>query len=332
MTTEHAIHPYCDLFPDIAQNELQKLADDIEANGQHQPIYRWNNQIIDGKNRFRACQLAGVTPLFEAWHPTNPQDAEKTDAEIWRFARSMNLHRRQLTESQYSVIAAMKSNMKRGDNQHTNEDTPAGVSSQSEAAAEMGVSLRSVSRAAKVIEQGSQPLVEAVRNGDVSVSDAEKVVKLPKAEQNKAVKAVESGKSPTVAKAAGIDPEADRKAAIMGAQKTTMFDPVELEAKAKSLVVDTAKPLAEQISHQVKMLESFCRSLVKFFDDNLPSDPWLDEGQVEIARSQLKSCCGAIRVAKAHDKPCPKCGGKGCKTCRNCGYLPKMTYEMNGGV
>jgi hypothetical protein len=131
--------------------------------------------------------------------------------------------------------------------------------------------------------------------------------------------------------AAASDPEADRKAAIMGAQRTTMFDPVELEAKSKSLVVDTAKPLAEQIAHQVKMIESFCRSLVKFFDDNLPSDPWLDEGQVEIARSQLKSCCGAIRVAKAHDKPCPKCDGKGCKTCRKCGYMPKMTYEMNGG-
>jgi len=135
-----------------------------------------------------------------------------------------------------------------------------------------------------------------------------------------------------IKKAAAVsDPEADRKAAIMGAHATTMFDPVELEAKSASLVVDTAKPLAERIIKQVKMIESFCRALTKFFDDNLPSDPWLDEGQVEIARSQLKSCCGAIRVAKAHDKPCPKCDGKGCKTCRQCGYMPKMTYEMNGG-
>ena len=131
--------------------------------------------------------------------------------------------------------------------------------------------------------------------------------------------------------AAASDPEADRKAAIMGAQAPTMFDPVELEAKSASLVVDTAKPLDERIVQQSKMIESFCRALTKFFDDNLPSDPWLDDGQVEIARSQLKSCCGAIRVAKAHDKPCPKCDGKGCKACRKCGYMPKMTYEMNGG-
>lgn len=109
------------------------------------------------------------------------------------------------------------------------------------------------------------------------------------------------------------------------------FDPEELEAKAKSLIVDTTLPIEGKITQQAKMLEAFCRSIAKFFEDNLPKDPWLDVGQVEIARSQLKSCLSAIRVAKAYEKPCPKCSGKGCKHCRDAGYLPKMSYEMLGG-
>ena len=206
----------------------------------------------------------------------------------------------------------------------------------------------------KIFDTVSLPVTEshvrALKNADSDPKQQERILKkaakdAPKdangtpritASSIKAAAEVINGHSPTVAKSPGIDPEKARNDAIMAAQSAmptpvSQFDPVELEEKAKSLVVDTTKPLAERITQQNKILESFCRSLVKFFDDNLPSDPWLDEGQVEIARSQLKSCCGAIRVAKAHDKPCPKCDGKGCKSCRKCGYLPKNDYQMIGG-
>jgi DnaJ-class molecular chaperone len=56
-----------------------------------------------------------------------------------------------------------------------------------------------------------------------------------------------------------------------------------------------------------------------------------------MVSDHVKGLCGTIRQAKAHDKPCPKCDGAGantgkpCKTCRGCGFLPKVSYEMAGG-
>ncbi len=85
-----------------------------------------------------------------------------------------------------------------------------------------------------------------------------------------------------------------------------------------------------RIDEQNKVVEAFAKSLLKAFDSP-PSDPWLDESRLQIAKDQIKSACATIRLAKAYEKACPKCLGKGCKTCRNCGYLPKSSYEAAGG-
>lgn len=85
-----------------------------------------------------------------------------------------------------------------------------------------------------------------------------------------------------------------------------------------------------RIEAQNSAVESFAKSLLAAFASP-PSDPWLDESRLNIAKDQIKSACATIRLAKAHEKACPKCNGKGCKTCRNCGYLPKSSYEAAGG-
>ena len=88
--------------------------------------------------------------------------------------------------------------------------------------------------------------------------------------------------------------------------------------------------LHAKIAEQNRAIESFARSVMAAID-SAPADPWLDDSRLGIARDQIKSACSTIRLAKAHDKPCPKCNGAGCKTCRNCGYLPKTSYEAAGG-
>lgn len=336
---DHKIHPLCDLFPDIPEAELQELADDIGKHGQRQPIVRWKDRILDGKNRLAACKIAGVNPEFDEWFPTDPSDKAKSESEALDYVLSVNLRRRQLTESQRSLIAGRIATLQLGDNQHvTKEGAQNCAPSQEKVAKQLDVSRRMVQHAKKVLANGSAELVHAVDSGDVAVADAAKVVDLPKKEQTVAVKAVKDGKAATVAKAAGINPQAARNAAIMDSHKAngkpsggTGFDPAEFDPKVNPelppMEVDKAKPIDERIKEQQSIIERYARGIAKFVDDNRPTDDWLDDEIFNIIKQQLSGVLGTIRQRKAHGQPCRKCGGKGCKRCRYCGYMPRTEWE-----
>ena len=60
------VHPFAALFPMLNEQELQDLADDIKANGLLNKISRdKDGQILEGRNRLKACQIAGVQPQFK---------------------------------------------------------------------------------------------------------------------------------------------------------------------------------------------------------------------------------------------------------------------------
>lgn len=57
------VHPYADKFPMLPESELQELAESILQNGLRQPIVLTEDGLIlDGRNRAKACEIAGVTP------------------------------------------------------------------------------------------------------------------------------------------------------------------------------------------------------------------------------------------------------------------------------
>jgi len=62
-------HPFSKLFPPISDEDFGKLAADIKLNGLHQPIVRYQGQILDGNNRYRACELAGIKAEFRSRLP-----------------------------------------------------------------------------------------------------------------------------------------------------------------------------------------------------------------------------------------------------------------------
>lgn len=86
---EYTFHPIADEYPLMEDAELQALADDIKENGQQQPIITYKGQILDGRNRYRACQLADI--------PCRPQEYLGSEESIRAFIVSVNEHRRHLT-------------------------------------------------------------------------------------------------------------------------------------------------------------------------------------------------------------------------------------------
>lgn len=81
------------IFPMMSAEELAELAADIKENGQRFPIvgkYEDRELIVDGRNRYEACEMAGVEPKFEK---LNGHDAKA-------FILSVNVNRRHLNAGQ----------------------------------------------------------------------------------------------------------------------------------------------------------------------------------------------------------------------------------------
>jgi N6-adenosine-specific RNA methylase IME4 len=88
-------HPSADIFPMLGDRELNELAADIRAHGLREPIVLAAGAVLDGRNRLRACQLAGVQPQFRTYEGDHPTS----------YVISTNLKRRHLSASQRAAVA-----------------------------------------------------------------------------------------------------------------------------------------------------------------------------------------------------------------------------------
>lgn len=169
-------HPLSELFPLMQGREFDELVADIKTNGLREAIWTYDGEILDGRNRWRACEAGQV-----AHRPMR----EYTGDDPVSFVVSLNLHRRHLDDNQRQVVAAKIATLPKGTNQHAQIAHP--VPTQAEAAALLNVDRRGVQRARQVIDRGTPELVSAVESGRVSVSAAADVAELPKAQQREIV-------------------------------------------------------------------------------------------------------------------------------------------------
>ena len=168
-------HPLADVFPLIEGAEFDALVADISKQGLLEAIVTLDGDILDGRNRYRACVAAGVEPHFEVFEGADPV----------AFVVSKNVARRHLDESQRAIAAAKIATLQRG---RPSENSPIGeFRTQAEAATILNVGKRSVERAREVLNEGTPELVRAVEAGRVSVSAAADVATLPKVEQTEIV-------------------------------------------------------------------------------------------------------------------------------------------------
>ena len=97
-------HPYANLFDRLPDDQLAKLAEDIERTGQLVPIQLYAGKILDGRNRYSAIKLIniqrqhrGLKPLAVRYGLYLEVESEENDRLAWAFVRANNYYRRLTT-------------------------------------------------------------------------------------------------------------------------------------------------------------------------------------------------------------------------------------------
>jgi ParB-like chromosome segregation protein Spo0J len=238
----YAFHEYANLFPLLANGELNQLADDIAENGLSSPITIYEGKILDGRNRYRACQIAEVTPKFEEYKGKDPL----------AFVVSHNLHRRHLTESQRGAVATKLATLKNGQKQASSIGLAA---TQQQAAEMLNVSVSTLKRASRVEKQGAPELIKAVESGEIKLGAAETILTLPKSEQAALVKE-------------GVEAVREKAAEIRGTTAAptrftvNMSSGMGICATAKS-VMDRINPKDAQRVEALEAMISYCENRIK---------------------------------------------------------------------
>jgi hypothetical protein len=138
----------------------------------------YEDKILDGRARYRACLQVRVTPTFREYEGDNPLG----------FVISANLVRRHLNESQRAMIAAAIETFRHGGDRRSS-DQPAKLHlGREEATQLLSVSPRSVAYAAIVRDQGIPRLQESVLQGKIAVSSAATFAQQQGCEQQQWVK------------------------------------------------------------------------------------------------------------------------------------------------
>jgi protein gp37 len=147
------VHPVADAFPLIEGDEFDALVADVDEHGLIEPIVLAPDEetIVDGRNRYRACEKAGRDPVFTTLGP------HYTDEEIVSYIISINVRRRHLSVGQLSMIGLRIREHYAGRARQrmlAGVKSPAPISAQGrsaeQAAADVGVAHTSITKAAKI--------------------------------------------------------------------------------------------------------------------------------------------------------------------------------------
>lgn len=230
-------HDIANCWPLIEGEDFKNLVADIKKNGVLEPIWIYENKILDGRNRWRASQKARVKC------PTR----KYTGKAPIQFAQSINDLRRHLSPSQKAITAARLANMIQGQRNDLKPSANLRNVSQSEAANLLKVSVRAVVSARKILEEARQEIVNAVISGEISIHLASQILALSKEEQaiiaNSPLKEIK-----------GV-----AKAQIAGACNNEWYTPLEILEMARAVLgsIDT-DPASCQIANQnVKATQFF---------------------------------------------------------------------------
>lgn len=239
-------HPLSAAFPAMSAEDFAALVEDIEANGQREPIMTLDGMVLDGWHRYSACMQLGI----KAQTFTFPADKDPV-----AFVKSHNLHRRHMTASQRAVaIVACSEWVQRG-KPSSKPEMVSGLR-EKDMAKEAGTSDRTI-RDAKVAHKAG--LGDAVKDGAMTAHEAAQVARGKTSEKPKDKPKADAPKkadaTPAIAPAELTD--ARKAIAILSEENDRLNDRLAVEAMDASEEEKTrAKELIDELRAKVKTLEA----------------------------------------------------------------------------
>ncbi len=174
----YEFHQIANIFPLIEGQAFEDLKADVFKHGVREPVWLYEGQILDGRNRYRAATAMGVPFETKTW------DGDEDGA--LSLVLSLNLKRRQLTASQLAFVAleieryesALAKNRQgaRTDIVELMPQSSDAGRAREKAAESVGVSGRYVQDAKKIAEKAPE-LVEQIQAGSMTITEAIKEIK-----------------------------------------------------------------------------------------------------------------------------------------------------------
>ncbi len=290
-------HPAANIFPMMPGDSLRDMAADIRENGLMNPIEIFEGKIIDGRNRYKACQLIGMKPRFH-------EITTGEDFDAVTYVLSLNLHRRHLTTSQRAMVAVEVEKVYAEEAKKRQIRKPESVKAnlpeqnwqaRDKAAEMLNVGGRSVSDAKRVMASEVEELPQMVREGTVSVSAAAKVANLEPEEQHEVIEEINQGGKPTevikahVAHNSGNNEWYTPSEFIEAARRT--MGSIDLDPASNDIAQQTVKAgkyftvdncgLAKKWTGNVWMNPPYAGKLVKLFAAKVVNEP-IDQAVVLV--------------------------------------------------
>ena len=198
MITQYEFHEVANQFPLMTENEFQELVKDIKENGQSEPIKIYQNKIIDGRNRYKACLELDIEPKTQEWDgegsliakvvSLNLKRHQYTDKELIKVGLSLKpLYEEEAKERQATSTGGINPQL-------VCERTEADKGRTNDILGEMlGVSGDKIKRGSKIYNDGTPELIDTFENTDISIRAAYEVARLPKESQPAAVEEIKQG-------------------------------------------------------------------------------------------------------------------------------------------
>ena len=170
-------HPLSEILPPLEGAELDALVADIREHGLIQPLVMYQGKILDGRNRWRACERLGVKPKTVDYRGDDPLG----------YVLSLNLARRHLTPTQRAVVAENIVTFTHGGARSKGSQDPLVPEVSRERAAKiMDTSPGTMKRVRKVLDRGTPALKAAMKDAKIDARTAVKLIDAPEKVQNAA--------------------------------------------------------------------------------------------------------------------------------------------------